>query len=112
MARAGRLNNASRIINLIYFLGSPRAQAGDGVTSREVRDQVPGYDPDQSDEAFERQFRRDRKELASLGFPMERTIGPNRVARYRLAREGARQEAPDLDLKDISLLEICAANAL
>ena len=112
MGATGRLSNVSRIINLIYFLGSPGVRSKGGATSDEVRAQVGGYDPAQSDEAFERQFRRDRKEMASLGFPTEKEPVPGGGARWRLAGEGARQEALDLDLKDVSLLEVCARNAL
>lgn len=55
-----------RLVNLIAFLLDANLPA----TADDIRHRVAGYDPDQSDEAFQRMFERDKEDLRELGVPL------------------------------------------
>jgi predicted DNA-binding transcriptional regulator YafY len=55
-----------RLLNLVIALLATRR----GLTITQIRAQVQGYE-DQSDDAFERMFERDKAELRDLGVPLE-----------------------------------------
>ena len=105
-----RVAKCTRLANLLLFLGSrPR-----GATMDDIRSQVGGYaEAGQSDEAFQRQLRRDRTDLARMGFPIGKTReAPDEPARYLLENPPERRGDAELDVKDSSLLRLCAQSAL
>ena len=105
--KAKKVPKATRLMNLVFFLeGRP-----EGATARQVKDCVAGYGEGQSAEAFKRQFRRDRLDLRRMGFPIEQS-GEGNDLRYLLDLSKTRQQPLNLDVRELALLEICAANAL
>ena len=105
--KGAKNSNVTRLMNLLFFL----KDHGRGATARQIRDEVPGYDPAQKDEAFKRQFRRDREKLASMGFCVEQRDGIASPV-YTLDLSSTKQDDLALAPADIALLRICAKNAL
>ncbi len=115
-----KISKTTRLVNLILYLEDKEY----GATSKDIRSNVEGYNQEgrasesgkpgsKSSDAFERQFRRDRKDLEALGFPIEKLGASGDTApRYKLLVDEARQEDPNLDYADIQLLILCARNAL
>ncbi|MDQ1689548.1 MAG: proteasome accessory factor [Frankiaceae bacterium] len=58
-----------RLLNLVIALLATRR----GLNIGQIRDKVQGYE-DQTDEAFERMFERDKAELRDLGVPLETVL--------------------------------------
>lgn len=71
-----------RLINLIAFL----LDCGQPVTATHLRETVSGYGSDQSDEAFQRMFERDKQELRELGIPLVVTEDDGGEAAYTIDR--------------------------
>ena len=108
-APRGTMPRPTRLMNLIFFL---KERPG-GATAAEIRSRVAGYDSAKSDDAFNRQFRRDRTALAEMSLPVERMDNPGGGdPLYVLRLEQARQAELRLAPKDLALLAICARNAL
>ena len=53
-----------RLVNLALYLAAARTP----VSAEDIRAEVQGYEPDQADEAFKRQFERDKDDLRTAGF--------------------------------------------
>lgn len=87
------LNKNERILNLLFALMSTKKF----LTKEQLRQIVEAYQP-LSDEAFERQFERDKEQLRALGVPIETgshdPFGANDG--YRVDR--SQIELPDIDL--------------
>jgi proteasome accessory factor B len=65
VVRGGFLYSAvERLVNLALYL----AVARQPVSAEDIRADVQGYEPDQADEAFKRQFERDKDDLRTAGF--------------------------------------------
>lgn len=56
-----------RLLNLIFVLFNTKRP----LTREELRTRVGGYEPDSSDEAFQRMFERDKDKIKSRGVPIE-----------------------------------------
>lgn len=101
-----RASSTARLASLLFYLDAhPR-----GATASQIRAEVAGYDRSQGDDAFDRQFRRDRKTLEGMGFHVAKS--DDAVPVYRLALSRTRQDEVSLDLKDAYLLADCAKSAL
>ena len=107
---SNKISKATRLVNLLFYI----SEHSNGVTSQQIRNDVVGYNnAKQSDEAFSRQFRRDRKDLANMGYEVLRTNDAQTgLVRYTLNTQKSKQGQLDLDIKDVALLEVCARNAL
>ncbi|MGI6221301.1 MAG: helix-turn-helix transcriptional regulator [Coriobacteriales bacterium] len=105
-----RVAKCTRLANLLLFLGA----RPNGATAADIRAGVGGYaEAGQSDDAFERQLRRDRSDLARMGFPVDKTReAKDDPSRYSLANPPSEREGAPLDAKDRSLLRLCAQSAL
>ena len=109
-AETQRVAKCTRLTNLLLFLGArPR-----GATADDIRSQVGGYaEAGQTDEAFQRQLRRDRADLARMGFPIAMTRETaDTPTLYQLDTRREQRGNATLDVKDSSLLRLCAQSAL
>ncbi len=97
----------TRLVNLLLFL----ERNPGGASTRRIMDEVAGYQ-DASGDALERRFRRDRADLANMGFAISRSEGPDGLCVYSLDASASRQSGKPLDTKDVALLEMCAESAL
>lgn len=102
------IQKAERLLNLVICLLSTRQF----VTADYIRGHVAGYDDaDQTDEAFNRMFERDKNELRDLGIPL--VTGRDRMSAdhegYRINRDS--YELPDitLDSEEAAAVGIAAA---
>lgn len=99
-------SSTARLASLLFYLDAHPS----GATASQIRTEVAGYDRSQGDDAFDRQFRRDRKTLEGMGFHVEKS--DDAVPVYRLDLSRTRQDEVSLDLKDAYLLADCAKSAL
>ncbi len=97
---------ATRLTNLVFFL----EEHGRGATAFQIRNEVAGYDPRQSDDAFDKQFYRDREKLAGMGFRIDRLEGEPPL--YVLDLESIMQNRIELAFADFTLLRISAQMAM
>ncbi|MBX6386276.1 MAG: YafY family transcriptional regulator [Microbispora sp.] len=82
-----------RLLNLVICLLATRRP----LTAEQIRQAVPGYDPD-NDEAFQRMFERDKNELREIGIPIEVHKDPwEDDPGYRIVREA--YELPEITLE-------------
>ncbi|MGI6216658.1 MAG: helix-turn-helix transcriptional regulator [Coriobacteriales bacterium] len=104
-----KVTKATRLFNLLFFLNDRPS----GATAEQIRRGVFGYESSKSDEAFERKFRRDRQDLADMGYTIERSEGPSGFENiYKLDVRDIFQSDMQLEYMEIALLEVCARNAL
>lgn len=101
-----RATSTSRLASLIFYLDEHPG----GATAAQIRSEVAGYGRSQGNDAFDRQFRRDRKTLDGMGFHVARSDDP--VPTYRLDLSQTMQDDAGLDLEDAYLLADCAGIAL
>ncbi|WP_427017788.1 helix-turn-helix transcriptional regulator [Pseudarthrobacter sp. P1] len=98
---AKKIDTIERLLNLVIALLGSR----DGHDKGFLRANIRGYDPQASDEAFERMFDRDKINLKKLGIPMQarqiHTADDPNTWTYRIAPEEYR--LPEIRLDDASL---------
>ena len=63
---------AERLLNLVIALVNTSGR----MTKEQIRSSVAGYDPEASDDAFERMFERDKETLRDLGVPVVTVTSP------------------------------------
>lgn len=63
---------AERLLNLLIALANTRVR----LTRSQIRRGVAGYDPDASEDTFERMFERDKETLRELGVPLVTVTDP------------------------------------
>lgn len=94
----------ARITSLALFLADKNGPA----SAHEIRSAVAGYSIDDSDEAFERKFLRDRKKLKTCGFSLQTT--PDK--RYYLDSQKTLAAQIDLTPREAAALRCSALVAL
>jgi proteasome accessory factor B len=101
-------DKTERLLNLLIALTSAVRPLG----REELRSALADhYGRDQSDDAFEKMFERDKDELRSMGIPLETvTNAHNEVVGYRI--EDDRMQMPQIDLTAQEAAVIAAAAAL
>lgn len=96
----------SRLLKLIAVLSETRVP----LTSRELRDEVGGYD--EGDDAFKRTFARDKEELRDLGIEIEvierQDLDPP-VQAYRIPRSSFALRDPGLLPDETAALQLAAS---
>ncbi|MEP9392431.1 WYL domain-containing protein [Gordonia sp. VNQ95] len=109
MAPTSKVSKVERLLNLVICLLSTRQF----VTAEYIRRNVVGYnDDDQSVEAFNRMFERDKTELRDLGIPL--VTGPSSMGHgldgYRINRDS--YELPDISFERDEAAAIAMAATL
>ncbi|MEI7813526.1 MAG: WYL domain-containing protein [Coriobacteriia bacterium] len=94
-----------RLVNLALYLAAARVP----VSAEDIRSEVLGYAPDQADDAFKRQFERDKDDLRTAGLVI-RTDAENE-GYYRLDRSGTFAAPLDLNAEEAASVR-AAASAL
>jgi len=94
-----------RLVNLIAFLLDSKVPP----TAQQIRESVGGYDPAQSDEAFERMFERDKDELRELGIPLEVEENDYGEAAYRIDKAAYYLPPIELEFEEALALRLAAA---
>ncbi len=98
------MDAAERLIDLIAFLLDSRVP----VTVQEIRDEVAGYDKEQSEEAFSRMFERDKDELREIGVPLLVEENEQGEAAYSVDRTAYELPPIDLSYEEALALRIAA----
>ncbi len=96
-------NATQRLTALYCFLAAQTHP----VNATTIRAHVNGYDAHETDEAFERKFRRDRGELEQLGVLIDEHQGY-----YELMQPALERRALHLDAEEAATLRACGASAL
>lgn len=91
-----------RLLNLIAFL----LDAPLPVTAEEIRDTVAGYDPDQSHDAFQRMFERDKDDLRELGIPLIADENDLGEAAYAIDRHAYYLPPIDIEFEEAVALRL------
>jgi predicted DNA-binding transcriptional regulator YafY len=99
------MDRLERLVNLVAALiETPRP-----LTRHEIRDRLDGYSDD--DEAFRRNFERDKEVLREMGFPLT-TVSPDPAhpedVGYRIPRELYELPDPGLDESELAALRLAA----
>ena len=94
-----------RLVNLALYLSAAR----EPVSAEDIRAEVQGYAPDQADEAFKRQFERDKDDLRTAGLVI--LTDAENEGYYRLDRSGTFAAPLDLTRRG-SGCRAAAASAL
>ena len=94
-----------RLVNLALYLSA----AVGPVSAEDIRTQVQGYPPEQSNEAFKRQFERDKDDLRAAGFVI--LTDPENEGYYRLDRASTFSATLDLTSEEAAAIR-AAASAL
>ena len=94
-----------RLVNLALYL----ANATTPVSAEEIRTEVIGYSADQADDAFKRQFERDKDDLRASGFVI--LTDPENEGYYRLDRSATFAGPLDLTPQEAAAVR-AAASAL
>src|SRR3974390_2306884 len=99
------MDRLERLVNLVAALiETPRP-----LTRNEIRERLDGYSDD--DEAFRRNFERDKEVLREMGFPLT-TVSPDpshpEEVGYRIPRELYELPDPGLDESELAALRLAA----
>jgi proteasome accessory factor B len=94
-----------RLVNLALYLSAAR----EPVSAEDIRAEVKGYAPDQADEAFKRQFERDKDDLRTAGLVI--LTDAENEGYYRLDRSGTFAAPLDLTAEEAAAVR-AAASAL
>ena len=94
-----------RLVNLALFLAAAR----EPVSAEDIRAEVQGYAPGQADEAFKRQFERDKDDLRTAGFVILTDVENEGL--YRLDRSATFAAPLDLTAREAAAVR-AAATAL
>jgi len=94
-----------RLVNLALFLSAARIP----VSAEAIRTEVYGYDPDQPDDAFKRQFERDKDDLRTAGFVI--LTDTENEGYYRLDRASTFAASLDLTAEEAAAVR-AAVSAL
>jgi proteasome accessory factor B len=92
-----------RLLNLVFALMSSQRP----VTRDDIRRSVAGYDPEASNEAFERMFERDKDELRSMGIPVRTVTNAfDEVLGYQIIQENYRLIDLNVSAREIQILSV------
>lgn len=101
------LDATERLVNLALYLASVR----EAVPARLIREEVEGYLPDQDEEAFQRMFERDKKELRAAGLVI-RTVDLFSGSAYQLDRDATFARPLDLEPGEAAVLRVVGASLI
>ncbi|MDF0530547.1 WYL domain-containing protein [Tsukamurella sp. 8F] len=103
MAKTQRI---ARLFNLLIYLKWTTRY----VSAQTIREKVDGYE-DQSDDAFNRMFERDKKDLREMGIPLEigKTSRINGEDGYRIRPDEYEMDPIDLDPDESAAVAVAAA---
>ncbi len=94
-----------RLVNLALFLAAARVP----VSAEDIRAEVQGYEPEQADDAFKRQFERDKDDLRTAGFVI--LSDAENEGFYRLDRSATFAAPLELTAREAAAVR-ASANAL
>lgn len=99
-------DKTERLLNLLFALMSVSRQ----VRREEIRTWLADlYGADQSDEAFEKMFERDKDELRSMGIPIDTITNPHgEVTGYRIDRDRVLMPSVTLTTEQAAALRLAA----